>query len=66
MTSFDDRRVPDLLVEQLVLGELTPARAAEVRAALERDPDGEQRVAALAASSEAILARYPSVFGVPR
>ncbi len=52
-------RVPDLFVEQLVLGELDPTRAAEVRAALEAEPGGLMRLEALQESSARILAQHP-------
>lgn len=51
-------KVPDLLVEQLLIGELPPARAAEVRRRLEEA--GELgRLDALRADSAQILADYP-------
>lgn len=43
------RRVPDLLVEKLHLGDLSPDEAAAVRARLSAEPDGYARLAALAA-----------------
>lgn len=52
-------RVPDLRVEQLVLGELDEKRAAEVRAALEAEPGGAERIEALRTSSARILAQHP-------
>ena len=52
-------RVPDLLVEQLVLGELDEKRAAEIRAALEAEPGGAERIEALRTSSARILAQHP-------
>jgi hypothetical protein len=52
-------RVPDLLVEQLLRGELPPAKAAEVRAALEVEPGGLERLAALAADDAATLRALP-------
>lgn len=50
-------RVPDLLVEQLLLGELPPDEAARVRARLEADDD--PRLAQLEASSARILEAHP-------
>lgn len=52
-------RVPDLLVEQLALGELDTDRAAQVRAALEAEPGGLERLEVLRASSARILAQHP-------
>lgn len=52
-------RIPDLLVEQLVLGELPPRRAAKVRAALEVEEVGLERLAAIEASNRETLERYP-------
>lgn len=54
------RRVPDLLVEQLALGELPEARAAEVRAALRAEPGGLERLAALAAADRAFAQEAPA------
>jgi len=61
----DERRVPDLLVEQLALGELPEARAAEVRARLAREPGGADRLAAIARSDADILAAYPAAEVAP-
>jgi len=55
--------VPDLLVEQLLLGELPPERAAEVTRRLEQA--GDDRLEALRASDEAILEAYPAAQVVP-
>lgn len=55
------RKIPDLLVEQLALGELDAAEAERVRAALAREQaeTGVDRLAALEASNREILADYP-------
>jgi hypothetical protein len=50
-------RVPDLLVEQLRLGELSPAEADRVRAQLEEDDD--PRLESLKASDAEILDAHP-------
>jgi len=60
----DDKpsKTPDWLVERLALGELGPEEAADVRRRLEaegRSP--EVAIAALAASSQEILAAHPAV-----
>ncbi|TNF31117.1 MAG: ActD-like protein, partial [Deltaproteobacteria bacterium] len=47
-------RVPQLLVEQLALGELDPERARDVTARLAAEPGGEARLAALRADDDAI------------
>lgn len=52
-------RVPDLLVERLAAGALEPSRAAEVRARLEAEEGGLERLDALKADGEALLARVP-------
>lgn len=52
-------RVPQLLVEQLVLGELSPERAASVRARLESEPGGLERLSAIEASNARVLERMP-------
>ncbi len=53
-------RVPDILVEQLLLGELPEARRAELLA----DPDVQARMQELQASNREILERYPpEVYG---
>lgn len=52
-------RVPDLLVERLRLGELDPARAAEVRRRLAEEPGGDERLRALDASDAEVLDAYP-------
>lgn len=53
------KRVPQLLVEQLVLGELSPGKAASVRARLEAEPDGLERLSAIEASNARVLERMP-------
>lgn len=50
------REVPPLQVEQLALGELPPAREAELRARL---ADADARVAALRADDREVLAAHP-------
>jgi len=52
-------RVPQLLVEQLALGELDPDRARAVEARLATEPGGPERLAALRADDQAILALHP-------
>lgn len=51
--------VPQLLVEQLALGELPPAEAEAVRRRLAAEPGGLDRLAALAADDAATLAALP-------
>jgi hypothetical protein len=53
-------KVPDLKVEQLALGELSAQEAATVRARLEAEPGGLQRLSALVADNAATLARHPA------
>ena len=53
----DVDRVPDVMVELLLLGELEPDEAADVRARLEADDD--PRIAEIERSNEALLARFP-------
>lgn len=68
MGDKQDMGVPDLLVEQLLLGELSPERAAQVTGSLEAaDGDGSaqrgpayRRLEALRTSNEEILATYPA------
>jgi hypothetical protein len=55
-------QVPDILIEQLLLGELPEARARELRA----DPLVRARVAELQASNREILERYPPQVMVKR
>lgn len=52
-------RVPDLLVERLLLGELAESEAAAVRERLAKEPGGQERLAAVQADNEAILRAYP-------
>lgn len=56
--------VPELLIEQLHLGELDAQAAAQVRAAL--GPDAERRLADLAAQDAMIQAQYPAALVAPR
>lgn len=51
--------VPDWLLERLAAGDLPPARARAIEARLAREPGGEARLAALAASNQEILAAHP-------
>ena len=48
-------RVPDILIEQLLLGELPEARARQLR----EDPQVRARIAELQAANREILERYP-------
>ncbi len=52
-------RVPEWLLERFALGDLPPDRAARVRAQLEHEEDGFERLRALRQSNEEILLRYP-------
>lgn len=52
-------RVPDLLLERLVRGELPPDQAAALQARLDAEPDGPQRLQALAESDRQILFLHP-------
>ncbi len=54
------RRVPDIEIERLVLGELPSDREEEVRRLLDEESGGMERLDALQASNEEILAEYPS------
>jgi hypothetical protein len=51
--------VPEWLLERLAAGDLPPARARAIEARLAREPDGQARLAALAASNQEILAAHP-------
>lgn len=51
------RRVPDLLVEKLHLGELSPKAEKDVRARLAAEPGGLERLAALADSDHELAQR---------
>ncbi|MCB9746276.1 MAG: ActD-like protein [Alphaproteobacteria bacterium] len=53
------RRTPELLLEQLRRGELSPEQAQALRARLAEEPGGLDRLAALEASDAEILERYP-------
>jgi hypothetical protein len=53
------RRTPDWLVERLAAGELPEDRAAEVRAFLAAEPDGQARLEAIAESNRSILQSQP-------
>lgn len=53
------RRVPELFVEQLARGELSPERAKAVHAALEAEPGGLERLAELARSDAEIVRALP-------
>ncbi len=55
-------RVPDILIEQLLLGELPEARARQLR----EDPEVRARLAELQASNREILERYPPEVMVKR
>jgi hypothetical protein len=55
-------RVPDILIEQLLLGELPEARARQLR----EDPGVRARIAELQASNREILERYPPEVMVKR
>jgi hypothetical protein len=59
--THESKKPPDLLVEQLALGELDEARAAPLRAQLEREvaEGGPDRLAEIATSNAEILADYP-------
>jgi hypothetical protein len=59
-TGGRNTRVPQLLVEQLVLGELSPEKAATVRARLEAEPQGLERLAEIEASNAQVLKRMPA------
>ncbi|MDJ0766261.1 MAG: ActD-like protein [Myxococcota bacterium] len=52
--------VPDIILERLALGELSPEREEEVRKCLEQNPDQQERFDALITSNEEILSRYPA------
>lgn len=52
-------RVPELLVERLAAGELAPDEARAVRARLEEEEGGLERLDAIRRSNEEILAAYP-------
>lgn len=54
------RRVPDLFVEQLAAGELSPERAQEVRRRLEAEPGGLERLAEISTSNITIREVLPA------
>jgi hypothetical protein len=54
-----NRKIPDLWLEQYLLGELPPERAAEVQRLEQTDPDVSRRLEALRRSNQAILEKYP-------
>jgi hypothetical protein len=53
------RKIPDIELERLALGELTADRESEVRRSLEAEQGGMGRLAQINASTEEILERYP-------
>jgi len=53
---MDRKRIPDLWIEQYLLGELPEERIAEI----EQSDDFEERITALRASNEQILTDYPT------
>jgi anti-sigma factor RsiW len=55
----DTPRLPDLLLEQYALGELSAAEAARVDAVLASDPELRSRLDALRASDQSILEAFP-------
>ena len=61
MTTNNDETgpVPEWLLERLAAGDLPEARARALEARLAREPGGQQRLAALAASNQEILAAHP-------
>jgi hypothetical protein len=59
MTRPTPDRVPEILVEQLALGELDPTRARAVEARLAAEPGGAERLAALRADDARTLAAHP-------
>jgi len=56
-----DTRVPQALIEQLVLGELDPERERHIRERLEKEEGGKKRLENLIKSNERILDEYPPV-----
>lgn len=52
-------RTPDWLVERLAAGDLPEEEARAIRRRLEAEPDGPERLAAIARENEEILAAYP-------
>ena len=55
----EERKIPDLLLEQAALSELPARQAEEIRARIDADADARERLAALPASDREILDRYP-------
>lgn len=55
----DSRRVPDLEVEKLCLGELSPEREGEVLDLLGSESGGGERPEEIRASNDEILSKYP-------
>jgi hypothetical protein len=56
---LETHNVPDILLEQYRLNELTPVDAGRVRRALDRDPALRERLATLERSDNEIASRYP-------
>jgi hypothetical protein len=56
----DNDRTPDLLVEKLALGELDEAEAARVRARLEAEEGGLERLSAIEQDNAEVLEAYPA------
>ncbi|MEZ4315990.1 MAG: ActD-like protein [Myxococcota bacterium] len=54
------RRIPDLMLERYVLGELDEAQRSELAARIAADSEVAERVAAIQASNDAVLARMPT------
>jgi len=59
MAHDERQKLPDLLLEKLLLGEVTPRQAADLRMRLAREPAGQQRLAALGSDNMAILKAHP-------
>jgi hypothetical protein len=57
---IEQRRIPDLKLEQFLLGELDPKETRRIERELERDPALQERVKELRRSNEEILERYPA------
>ncbi len=57
---MERNRTPDWLLERLVAGDLPDSEAAEIQRRVAAEPDGPQRLAAIRASNEAILAAHPA------
>ncbi len=54
-----ERRVPDIEIERLALGELEPEREAKLRQLLEQEQGGIARLEEIQSSTEEILTQYP-------